>query len=124
MLVLGLALAACSGSGEDSPPVPSGLAQCAQVTAPGQPVTAALLREGCADGDRVVHLTPYVCRGNGNVIVSHGRSVSEPLPLELLSGAPATDPPAASYGQWQAASPNDPSDVTDVAGCFTGPPGG
>jgi hypothetical protein len=122
LLVLGLALTACTGSGEGAPP--SGVAACTEATAPGQPVTAELLREGCADGSRLVRLTPYVCRGNGNLIVSHARSVSEPLPLALLDGVPATDPPSTSYGVWKAANPNDPSVVTDVAGCFTGPTGG
>ena len=121
LLVLGLALAACT---EDARPLPSGLAQCAQVTAPGQPVTAELLREGCADDGRVIRLTAYVCRGKGNVLVSRERSVSEPLPIELLDGVPAADPPTKTYGRWLAANPNDPSEVTDVAGCFTGPPGG
>jgi hypothetical protein len=124
LLVLGLALTGCSDDGAQPGVAPSGLAACAAATAPGSPVTAALLRDGCVEGGRQVPLTPYVCRGNGNVIVNHARSVSEPLPLELLDGVPAADPPEKAYGRWLAANPNDPSDITDVGGCFIGPPEG
>jgi hypothetical protein len=114
-----LLLAACSGGGSDSAaPAPSGAPSCAAATAVGQPITAELLSRGCAGRDgRAVRLSPYVCRGTGNLVVTYGRSVGGPLPLALLEGLPTADPPTTRYGVWAAAQPADPSDTTDTAGC-------
>ena len=110
-------LAACSGSGEAAP-APSGVPSCAEATAVGQPITASLLARGCADADgHAVRLTPYVCRGTGNLVVTYGRSVGGPLPLVLLDGVPPSEAPTTSYGVWASAAPGDPSDTTDAAGC-------
>ena len=117
-----LLLAACSGGADEPAPAPSGTASCAQVTAPGRPITAELLSRGCADrAGRAVRLTPYVCRGTGNLVVTYGRSVGGPLPLSLLDGVAASDAPTTTYGVWAAAKPGDPSDSTDAAGCEKAP---
>src|SRR3954451_5144394 len=111
-----LLLSACSSEG--TAPAPSGAVACAQATAVGQPITAGLLAHGCADRNgRLVRLSPYICRGTGNLVVTYGRSVGGPLPLTLLDGVPASDPPSTRYGVWAAAAPGDPSDSTDAAGC-------
>src|SRR3954451_19674589 len=134
-LLLGLLLlTACSSGGSDgnsdgtsdgnsgAAPAPSGMASCAQATAVGQPVTADLLGRGCADRKgRLVRLSPYICRGTGNLVVTYGRSVAGPLPLALLDGVPASDPPATKYAVWAVAKPGDPSETTDAAGCERGP---
>jgi hypothetical protein len=114
-----LLVAACSGSGSNgAAPAPSGMASCATATAVGAPITAELLAKGCADREgRVVQLTPYVCRGTGNLVVTYGRSVGGPLPLALLEGVPASDPPTTAYGVWAPAAAGDPSETTDAAGC-------
>ena len=118
-----LLVAGCSGVGSSGPgPAPSGAASCAEATAVGQPITAALLAQGCADKDgNAVHLTPYVCRGTGNLVVTYERSVGGPLPLSLLEGVPPSEPPTTTYGKWSAAAPGDPSDTTDAAGCEKSP---
>jgi len=117
-----LVLTGCSGGSDAAAPAPSGTASCAQATAPGQPITAELLSRGCADAKgSAVTLTPYVCRGTGNLVVTYGRSVGGPLPLSLLDGVPASDPPTKTYGVWAAAKPGDPSDTTDAAGCEKAP---
>jgi hypothetical protein len=60
---------------------------------------------------------PYVCRGTGNLVVTHERAVGGPLPLVLLDGVPRSDPPTTKYGVWASAQPGDPSETTDTAGC-------
>src|SRR3954447_15704140 len=118
-----LMLSACSGVGSNgSAPAPSGMASCSDATAAGKPVTAELLTKGCAGKDgQIAHLMPYVCRGTGNLVVTYDRSVGGPLPLALMDGVPADDPPTTRYGVWAAAQPGDPSDTTGTAGCEKAP---
>lgn len=90
----------------------------------GEPVTQALLEDGCLASDgSVIRLSPYLCRGSGEWVVSYANRLGAVLQGDFDDGeAPEGAPRSKVYGTWTAppyplAAPRNSANPEDINGC-------